>query len=593
MKPIHIPAILLAAGITAALSVQPVSRETCHTTGTVKKDPVAFEKYSKIFANNQKLPIAACVAPGTDPAIVAAVEAAIYQNGLDYRLASRWSGTAGTPRTITWSFVPDGTVIDGQPSDLFAKFDAAYASQGGRATWIKRFEDSFKRWSQVAGLNYTFVTFGGNDWDDGAAFVNTAGAAGLRGDVRIGGINIDGPSSVLAYNYYPSTGDMVMDTADTALYAGTANFNRFLRNVVMHEHGHGSGLAHLESSNASFLMEPFINTSFDGPQQDDIRANQAHYGDRNESNNSFGTATNLGAIPQPGNVNIGDLPADASYPSMPIPANSALTAISTNGDLDFYKFTVPAGTTVLATVTPVGTTYSEGAQGGTQAPLNAKEQAVLSVSIYDTNGTTILSTKNATGLGQDASTAAMLTSTAAYFVRVSEVGTPTGSQQYKLNIQTFPNKTISVPLNLAPWPKTRNDELALSSTLRAVGSTTTLYSFVLLDQNNDGLFTAVIPGNLNGPLNLRVNGNRWLATASDVNIGAGSSSNLAGMTLPSGDTVDSDAINTDDYLSLNAAFDKAAGDAGYNALCDLNGDEYVGTDDYLALSANFDLNADE
>ena len=597
MKPIHIPAILLAAGITAAFTFQPVSRHTCHATGNVKKEPVAAEKYSKLVERIQrhhgKHAMAACFVPGTDPAIIEALESAIYQSGLDYRLSTRWSGTAGTPRALTWSFVPDGTIIEGVPSDLFARFDAAYASQGGRATWIKRFEDSFARWSQLAGLSYTRVTFGGNDWDDGAAFVNTDGAAGLRGDVRIGGIDIDGPSNVLAYNYYPAVGDMVMDTADTALYAGTANFNRFLRNVVMHEHGHGSGLAHLISNNASFLMEPFINTGFDGPQQDDIRANQQHYGDKFENNNTFSTATDLGALTNAANKNIGDVPADANYPSMPIPSNSAGTAISNNGDRDFYKFTVPTGTTVLATVTPVGTTYSEGPQGGTESPLNAKEQAQLSISILDTNGSTVLATKNAAALGQNASAFAMLSSTAAYYVVVSEIGAPSRSQQYKLNIQTFPTKTISIALNLAPWPKSRNSELAMNANIRAVGTTTSLYNFVLADANNDGVFTATIPGNFNGAQNLRVNGNRWLARAADVNISAGSSSDLGTMTLPSGDTLDSDAINTDDYLSLNESFDKSAGESGYNALCDLNGDEYVGTDDYLALSANFDLAADE
>ena len=40
-------------------------------------------------------------------------------NGARYFLAGRWPGTQGSPLTLTWSFVPDGLSINGEPSELF------------------------------------------------------------------------------------------------------------------------------------------------------------------------------------------------------------------------------------------------------------------------------------------------------------------------------------------------------------------------------------------------------------------------------------------------------------------------------------------
>ncbi|MCQ6458457.1 matrixin family metalloprotease, partial [Vibrio parahaemolyticus] len=89
----------------------------------------------------------------------------------------------------------------------------------------------------------------------------------VRGDVRIGGHTIDGSSGTLAYNFFPNTSDMVIDTADS-FYSVTTDNSLRLRNVIMHEAGHGLGISHVESNNGSFLMEPFINLGFDGPQFD-------------------------------------------------------------------------------------------------------------------------------------------------------------------------------------------------------------------------------------------------------------------------------------------------------------------------------------
>src|SRR5262249_8434326 len=162
-------------------------------------------------------------------------------------------------------------------SNLFATMDARFASQGGRATWVAKFQQCFNRWQALSGLSYQRITVGGNDWDDGANFHISAGQNGTRGDIRIGMRTIDGGGGILAFNNFPSDGDMTLDAADGGNFASANGDFLFLRNTVMHEHGHGIGLAHVCPSNATKLMEPFISTNYDGPQHDDIRAAHKYY----------------------------------------------------------------------------------------------------------------------------------------------------------------------------------------------------------------------------------------------------------------------------------------------------------------------------
>ena len=79
-----------------------------------------------------------------------------------------------------------------------------------------------------------------------------------------------------------ANGDMLIDTDDIPPYfSDPRNGFVLLRDTLMHEHGHGMGMLHSCSNNSNILMAPFINTAFDGPQQDDIRSVQSLYGDVN------------------------------------------------------------------------------------------------------------------------------------------------------------------------------------------------------------------------------------------------------------------------------------------------------------------------
>ena len=137
-----------------------------------------------------------------------------------YRLSTRWSNTAlspgvsaqGAPTTVTWSIVPDGTNIPGEPGNSnlvnFLNFEF-----GSSATWLPLLQQSFQRWDDLSGLTLIYEPN-----DDGSSLAGASGISGVRGDVRIGGTFLDGSGGVLAYNYFPNNGDMVLDTGDGNFY---------------------------------------------------------------------------------------------------------------------------------------------------------------------------------------------------------------------------------------------------------------------------------------------------------------------------------------------------------------------------------------
>jgi Matrixin len=201
-----------------------------------------------------------------------------------FQSSTRWTSTATNgsglaqwePIVLTWSYLPDGTPINGgagEPSSASALQARLHDIYGNFSTWHALFKEIFQRWSELTGITYIYEPN-----DDGADFPSTPGERGVRGDIRIGGHLIDGNSGVLAYNYYPDWGDMVIDTADS-FFDDTSNNSLGFRNVLAHEHGHGLGLSHSCPVNQTKLMEPYISRNFDGPQFDDILGAQQVYGD--------------------------------------------------------------------------------------------------------------------------------------------------------------------------------------------------------------------------------------------------------------------------------------------------------------------------
>jgi len=407
---------------------------------------------------------AACWDPRTPPTeaqmakLEAVMRTAVDEMGVKYQIGGRWSGsftgpggvrysygTTGTPITMTWSFVPDGLSIQGyngeatSNSTLFATMDAAFASQGGRATWVSRIQSCFDRWSQYIGVKY--VRIAGNatnaDADDGADFNGSSGSA-TRGEVRIAMHPIDGASNVLAYNFFPGAGNggnMVLDANDATAsnFGSTTNANRFLRNTLSHEHGHGLGLSHVCPIANSKLMEPFLATGFDSVRQDDARAGMYNYGDSSEPNNTSATATVVNSLARgAATVTLGTAPAPLAGTS---DANASTLSINSASDVDFFKITPTESLLFNATVTPKGSTYTQGPQTSacnTGTSINTLSQDNLAVQVQDAAGNVLAEASgNAAGSAESLSNV-FLTGGTSYYVRVYATAATAEVQLYNL-----------------------------------------------------------------------------------------------------------------------------------------------------------------
>ena len=330
----------------------------------------------------------------------------------------RWRTTAtdgfnpnlGDPTTLTWSFVPDGTVVPTLPgtsnSDLIVFFDGLYGDGGGgtdltQRPWFFLYEDTFDRVGALSGLNFVYEPN-----DDGAEIGFPPGQLGVRGDIRMGGASIDGQtgSNTLAFNFFPDTGDGVIDTDNTISFGPSSNNSRRARNVIAHELAHGLGLDHVESSDARFLLEPFISTLFDGPQYHDILSLHRGYGDVFEkSNNSLGNnvagnATGLGTLALGSAIQIGTDANDSSV----APTDTDFVSIDDNGDIDFFSFTLDGPALIDLTLTPQGPTFNIGLEGDPvdeQELFDGSAQSDLVLSLFDADGSSVLASSDTTGLG--------------------------------------------------------------------------------------------------------------------------------------------------------------------------------------------------
>jgi Ca2+-binding RTX toxin-like protein len=353
------------------------------------------------------------------------------------RDANRFTATAtdgtpgfnqGDPITLTWGIVPDGTMIPDlaglTASDMIAQFDIFYNETAAgpdvtNRTWFALFQQVFDRYQEISGITYVIEAN-----DDGVPVAGGApGVLGTRPDIRIGGVDLGGTGGLLGFNFFPNFSDMTLDSADL-------NFSDplSLRNIVAHEHGHGLGQPHVLGGNFQntpgvvALMNPFLATSFDGPQEFDILATQRTYGDTNErgaGNDTVGDATMAGSV-------------DAATP-LSITGNS----IDSNTDTDVYQFTVTTDLTVSVDLSPTGSTVNAGPQDQFNAnqgtTLNLQTLNDLGLELIDSDGVTVLASSFGGGFGQsELITQFTLPAAGDYSLRVT--GTQDAPQAYSLSI---------------------------------------------------------------------------------------------------------------------------------------------------------------
>ncbi len=443
-------------------------------------------------------------------------EAQVSTERLERRLLlfaqfNSWESTAtdgaglnqGDAATLTWSIVPDGTPVgamggvsgeSSDPSNLVAFLSGVYGTVTADTNytdevWFSHFQSTFARWSELSGITYVYVGY-----DDGASLATAPGVLGVRADVRIGGHRIDGNSGVLAYNFYPENGDMVIDTVETS-YPGTGNAIR-LRNMLAHESGHGLGMQHVYSSSSAILMEAYLSTSFDGPQFDDVLGIQQIYGDyyeKNGGNDTAAKATPLGALGAGQTLSVG---VD-TVSTVILPSQTGFVSIDDASDIDVYSFTTTSATTVNIQLNPTGPSYVVGTSAGNETTYNASSQSDLTLRLLGTNGTTVLATANAGGLGVSESISSFsVPGAGTYYVKI------TGSavykvQAYRLNVTDVASAALTMTLNTGSVSEAAGANAATMTVTRSGDLNTALIVTLASDDTTEATvpLTVTIPAN--------------------------------------------------------------------------------------------------
>lgn len=376
--------------------------------------------------------------------------------GAAYDIVNRWSATQidggglrrGDPVTLRWSVVPDGHGYSrSQNSQVVGFLDDGWNVPAAQRTpdftnrpWWTVINNAYAQYGRVSGVSLTYVPES-----------TPAGAStGMFGDIRIGGENIDGtPGGALADNTFPDDGDMRIDVTreSNGSVGGYFSTEPGLRNLVIHETGHGVGLGHVEfvNNSAKAIMEGGLRTEIWGLQFDDIYALNRQYGDpreRNGGNESAVTAAMLGALGTNGSISIGTDAVDSVVNQF----DDDWVGIDGTNDVDWYRFSVGDSCFASIRLTPVGPSYTTVAQG----TINATAMSDLNFRLYSAGQSiTELAVVNQTGLGGSELLASRFVSTGGDFLlRVR--GLQDLNQFYRLDVtaRELPEAGSFADLNL-------------------------------------------------------------------------------------------------------------------------------------------------
>lgn len=385
---------------------------------------------------------------------VGAVALAVDGQVWAYDIVNRWGATQvdgpglqrGDPVTLRWSIVPDGQAYSRSANSQLIQYldDGWNIPAAQRApnltgrSWWSVMNTAYQQFGRVSGVNMVYVA------EQNANGTDT----GMEGDVRVGGENIDGtPGGALADNTFPNDGDMRIDT--TRESNGQPTFwhtnEAALRNLMIHETGHGVGLGHAQNTGVAAVMEGGLRTDIWGLQFDDVYALNRQYGDpleRNGGNNTSATATPLGNVTLGGFVSVGGDAVDSVVEQF----DDDWTGVDGSSDADWFRFTMSAPGFANIKLTPIGPSYTSVQQGN----FNAAAQSDLILQFFTASpSVNLIETVNKAGLGgTEAIGARYLSSSGDYLVRVR--GTQDLNQFYQLDVSlnAAPLAGTSADLNL-------------------------------------------------------------------------------------------------------------------------------------------------
>lgn len=377
---------------------------------------------------------AACVMPGTPDHVVAKINEYMWrtffesqgegQDGAAYFLGPRWTpGGQGDPTTLYWSVVPDGLFI---PNGIGEGGGSSNLNAALSFDFEARLELVFDRWEELTGITFIQSSDDGATWS--APGPNNGGSN--RGDIRIGGKPFGG-GGILAYASFPNFGNIVVNTSINWNGFPGSNY-LFFRNTLAHEAGHSIGLLHSCPQNSQKLMEPAINTNFNGPQLDDYRGAQRHYGDRLTEFGSSSNPVDLGVINDGQTASVDEV------------------SIDDDSDIDWYQFEINANADVTIELAPFGWTYSNGPQNSNGScspgtPLNAAAVHDLGFVIFN-SALEVVEIVDNTSAGQDEVLEDLfLSGPGTYLIRVAG-STASATQMYEIDV-SVDEPTIPAPEN--------------------------------------------------------------------------------------------------------------------------------------------------
>ncbi len=235
------------------------------------------------------------------------------------------------PEHLTLSFVADGTQTPLGTSSL----TQVLTSAGTSAAWKMEALRAFQTWAANANINIGLVA-------DGGQALGIVGA--VQGDARFGDIRVaaaglspDVLASASPFSWTGSTlsGDVVLN-ANAPFAIGNSASAYDLYSVLLHEAGHSFGLDHDHDDHASAIHSDYSYQT--GLSATDVAHLQALYGARRAD--AYDAAG--------GN--------DTAAKATALPRNSttqllASGDITTLSDVDYYKFSAPALTSMLSGVT--------------------------------------------------------------------------------------------------------------------------------------------------------------------------------------------------------------------------------------------------
>jgi hypothetical protein len=417
---------------------------------------------------------------------------AIAANGARaFDIAGRWGATQldggglqrGDPVTLRWSVVPDGRSYSrASNSKLIAFLDDGWNVPAASRTptfttrpWWTVMSNAYAQFGRVSGITMTYV-----------AEANAAGAStGLVGDIRIGGDNIDGtPGGALADNTFPDDGDMRIDvTRETNGSVGSYfSTEPGLRNLMIHESGHGVGLGHAQFVNdsAKAIMEGGLRTDIWGLQFDDVYALNRQYGDPKERmGNSASTAIPLGSLTTASPpISVGTDAADSVVNQM----DDDWLGIDGSNDFDWFRFTVTEPGFARIRLTPQGPTYTTPQQG----VFNAAAQSDLVMQAFGP-GAGLSWRSDQTALGGVEEISSLYFSTLGdYVLRIN--GKQDLNQFYRLDLlfRDRPGSGLSADLNLDNVTSIDDWKLFVEKSYTTLPPVTGVDAFVLGDLDYDG-----------------------------------------------------------------------------------------------------------